>query len=185
MKTAVALLLLSGMIVRPQAGATTQQNSGSANQAGATLTSPPLPSSAPALETKIVDGGFVVRLAGSKVWKKSSEIQEPIVVGHLEGDQNIYLPTKAVKPPKAQRSGSPIVPENERRSHIPLRLTLHVVVDEKGKVDSATVDESPSPELATVARNAVQEWVFKPATLKDQAVATLMVIQIVIQPTER
>lgn len=77
----------------------------------------------------------VLKIALQDVIKQpSSQFNEPITVGVLDGDHKIYLPTKSVKLPEAIRREDPAFPTSERNSRKHGSVSLHVVVDNHGVV---------------------------------------------------
>lgn len=122
--------------------------------------------------------GFFVRRKGTSEWVECSKLNEPVVVGLLDGKNKIYAPSKAITPPKAKHTEPPDYPENERRAAHNGRAVLHIIVDDQGVVRFPTVDASPSPEFAKAAIDAVKKWSFKPASLNGQPIAVLVRIEM-------
>lgn len=130
-------------------------------------------------ELKIIPAkGFFVRRKGTSEWVESSKLNEPVVVGLLDGKSKIYAPSRAITPPKAKHTEPPDYPENERRAAHNGRAVLHVIVDDQGIVRLPTVDASPSPQFAKAAIDAVKKWNFKPASLNGQPIAVLVRIEM-------
>ena len=131
-------------------------------------------------EVKIAQGEFFVRQKGTREWKRSSKLNEPIAVGSVDGDQHkIYVGTKGLKPPKALRTEGPEFPPSERKSGKHGQVLLHIIVDDHGAVRFPTVDASPGPEFTSSALKSVNRWKFEPAKLKGRPVAALVAITMV------
>jgi TonB family protein len=126
-------------------------------------------------EVKIHRGQFLVRRKGTTSdWKRCSEMNEPIEVGVLDGDQKVYLATKAIILPKPLHAEQPKYPENWRTSGVPGEVSLHFVVDNHGVVRFPKIDVSTAPEFTAATLDAVNAWRFQPATLDGQPVAVLV-----------
>lgn len=125
-------------------------------------------------EVKIHKGKFLVRRKGASDWKRCSEMNEPIAVGVLDGDQKVYLATKVIIPPKPLHVEDPEYPENWRKSRVPGEVSLHFVVDDHGVVRFPKVDVSTAPEFTAATIDAVSNWHFQPAKLNGQPVAVLV-----------
>ena len=143
-----------------------------------TVVPPQIQSTSPDLsdfEVKSSDtGGFLVRRKGTSNWERSSTVNEPIAVGLLDGTQKVYIGTKSVKPPQALHTQEPEFPKRQLRSHVQRRVSLYVVVDDRGKVRFPTVDESPGADFSNAAIKAVEKWGFQPATLNGVPVPVLI-----------
>jgi TonB family protein len=133
-------------------------------------------SSSTDFEVKIVPEGFLVRQKRSQEWKLSGGLNEPIAVGVLDGNQKIYVMTKAIKRPKGKHLPDPDYPPGHSNGG---QISLHMVVDDQGTVRLPTVDVSPGPEFSQAAIEAVKKWTFKPATLNGQPVAVLIKAEFV------
>lgn len=117
-------------------------------------------------------GGFLVRRKGTSNWERSSTVDEPIAVGLLDGTQKVYIGTKSVKPQQALHTEEPEFPKRRLKSHVQWRVSLYVVVDDRGKVRFPTVDESPGADFSNAAIKAVEKWSFQPATLNGVPVGS-------------
>jgi hypothetical protein len=89
--------------------------------------------------------GFLVRQKGSQEWKLSGGLNEPIAVGVLDGNQTIYVMTKAIKRPKGKHLPDPDYPPGHSNGG---QISLHMVVDDQGTVRLPTVDVSPGGVFA-------------------------------------
>lgn len=127
-------------------------------------------------ELKIDNGQFLVRTKGASDWKQGFKINEPIVLGNLDGDRKVYLATKAIKPPKATHMVNPHYPESEMKSGKGGVVQLHVIVDDHGVVQLPVVDASPGSVFSAAAVEVLKKWTFKPATLQGNPVAVLITI---------
>lgn len=58
-------------------------------------------------EVKINPGELLVRRRGTLEWKHGWQFSEPIAVGVLDRDRNVYVVTKAIKPPKIKHTQDP------------------------------------------------------------------------------
>jgi TonB family protein len=125
-------------------------------------------------EVKIHKGEFLVRRKGTSDWKRCSEMDEPIVIGVLDGDQKVYLATKAISLPKSLHAEQPKYPENWRKLGVPGEVALHFVVDSQGVVRFPKIDVSTAPEFTAATLDAVKTWRFQPAKLNGQPVAVLV-----------
>lgn len=151
-----------------------RQESGAKVEAQAEFQTPPLSD----FEVKIVEGELLVRQKGSQEWKRSSKTHDLIAVGSLDGSHKIYVPTKAIKPPKAKHTEDPTYPPDERKAGKEGEVRLHIVVDEQGSVRTPTIDASSGPEFTKAAIEAVRMWTFEPAKLNGQPVAALITIKV-------
>jgi TonB family protein len=122
--------------------------------------------------------GFLVRRKGTSEWLESSKLSVPVVVGFLDETTKIYVPSKAVKPPKAKHMEPPNYPESEKKAGESGRAVVHIIVDDQGAVRLPTVAASPSPEFAKASIDAVKKWTFEPARLNGQPVAMLVKIEM-------
>ena len=122
--------------------------------------------------------GFLVRRKGTSEWRESSKLNVSVVVGLLDGKTKIYVPSKAVKPPKAKHMEPPNYPENEKKAGESGRAVVHIIVDDQGAVRLPTVAASPGPEFAKASIDAVKKWTFEPARLNGQPVAMLVRIEM-------
>jgi TonB family protein len=122
--------------------------------------------------------GILVRRKGTSEWIESMKLDEPVVVGLLDGTSKIYVPSKAVKPPKTKHMQPPKYPESEQQAGRKGEAFLHAIVDDRGTLRLLTVDASPSPEFAAASLDAVKKWTFKPARLNEKPVAVLMLIDM-------
>lgn len=137
--------------------------------------------SLPEFEVKFAQGEVLVRQKGTSEWKQSSKLKEPVAVGIIDGDQKIYVGTKAIKPPKPTHMQSPNYPPGETSSGLKRLVYLHIVVDEHGVVRSPSVDASPGPAFTQAALEAVKKWSFEPAKLDNQPIAVLVSITLSFQ----
>ena len=136
--------------------------------AGGAQTAAPAPSD---FETKLDHGHFLVRRKGTLEWKPSSQFNGPIAVDVLDGDQKIYVPTEAVKPPQPIHREDPNYPISQLKHG---SVSLHVVVDNHGVLRGPVVDEATGPEFAKAAMEAIKKWTFQPARLGEQPVAAVI-----------
>ena len=140
-----------------------------------TVVPPQIQSTSPDLsdfEVKSSDTGFLVRRKGTSNWERSYTVSEPIAVGLLDGTQKVYISTKSVKSPQVLHTQEPEFPKRQLKSHV--RVSLYVVVDDRGKVRFPTVDESPGADFSNTAIKAVEKWSFQPATLSGVPVPFLI-----------
>jgi TonB family protein len=169
-QTSIVKLLAISVFLLPSVLA--QQKSGGESEVQSVVqTAAPPPSD---FETKLDHGHFLVRRKGTLEWKPSSQFNEPITVGVLDGDHKIYLPTKSVKLPEAIRREDPAFPTSERNSRKQGLVSLHVVVDNHGVVREPIVDAATSPAFAEAAIEAMKKWTFQPAKLDGQPVAAVI-----------
>ena len=138
---------------------------------------PTLPASFSDFEVKIGHGKFLMRQKGSRKWRSSGEVKEPIAVGLLDGSRKIYLPTGAIELPKPKRHDDPDFPHSSGLTSGMGAVSMHVVIDENGTVRLPTVDTSSGVEYTKATAEAVQKWTFEPAKLNGQPVAVLLVIE--------
>jgi TonB family protein len=162
-----SLCLWASVVAQQEAGGNSEMQPGTQT--------PPVTS--PDFEMKIERGQILVRQKGSQEWKRSTELNEPVAVGLLDGSHKIYVVTKAIKPPRAKHSGVPEYPPDERGSGKEGRVSMHIVVDEQGAVRLPTVDASSGPKFAKAAIKAVKKWTFEPAKLNGQPVAALTIVE--------
>lgn len=92
------------------------------------------------------------------------------------GDGQTELPTVArQRPPKPDRDPKPrrrVAPSIERDwAHLDGTVILRSMIDESGRPTRITVVESSHPRLAEAAREAFEDWRFKPAREKGRTVA--------------
>lgn len=79
-------------------------------------------------------------------------------------------------PPVPVNKVQPNYPSSLLKNNIGGRVLISCVVDETGKVVSATVKQSAHPELDKAAISAVNKWKFKPATKAGRNVTAKCVI---------
>jgi TonB family protein len=151
-----------------------QQGSDSVGEASANRAILDSPSE---FEVKVVQGSLLVRKKGTSKWIEPSKLNEPVAVGHADG-QKVYVATKVIRPPKARHTQSPDYPESERKSGREGWVSLHIVVDEQGTVRFPTADESPGPQFTESAIEAVKKSTFEPAKLNGQPVAALVSVSM-------
>jgi TonB family protein len=156
------------------ASASMRQMDRSANDAQSGVQTAPVPLSD--FDLKIVQGVFFVRQKGTVEWKRSSKLSEPIAVALVDGDHKLYVPTKAINPPKALHMEDPDYPPSEKKSAKDGQVSLHIVVDDHGLVRFPTVDATPNAEFTSAALEAINKWRFEPAKLNGQPVAVLVII---------
>jgi TonB family protein len=161
---ATSVCLLASLLAQEKTGEESDVHS--SVQTGATSPSD--------FEVKIDDGQFWVRRKGTQEWRKSLQISEPIAVGSLDSDRKVYVATKAIKPPKAIHTEQPDFPDAERKSRKEGRVSVHIIVDEHGKVLNPIVDAGLGPAFDKAAIEAVKKWTFQPAKLDGQPVAVLV-----------
>ena len=79
----------------------------------------------------------------------------------------------------------PDVPEKVRATiHGKVPVSIWVTVDPGGNVSNASVDSpGPSKYFAKLALQAAQQWRFKPAQVKGQAVSSEWVLRFVFGQT--
>ena len=79
----------------------------------------------------------------------------------------------------------PDVPEKVRATiHGKVPVSIRVKVDSDGKVSNAAVDsQGPSKYFAKATLQAAQQWRFKPAQVKGQAVSSEWVLRFVFGQT--
>jgi TonB family protein len=137
----------------------------------------PTPSGAPLIfEVNTKNGEVLVRQGGTQEWKQSEKLNEPTVVGMLDGGDKIYVVTKAVKPPRAKHTDDPEYPSSERGNAG--RVFMHIIVNEQGSVRLPAVDESSGPNFSNAAIEAVKKWTFEPGKLDGRPVAALIGVEI-------
>jgi hypothetical protein len=169
---AMLIICAASFYLGPSAVARQETSGRSEMQAGV----PALPASFSDFDVKIGHGKLLIRQKGSQKWRPCSEVNEPLAVGLLEGNHRIYLPTKAIVPPKPIHTEDPVAPHSLQISRFSAVL-VHFVVDEHGAVRLPTVDASSGVEYTKATIEAVQKWTFEPAKLNGQAVAVLSVAQ--------
>jgi periplasmic protein TonB len=78
----------------------------------------------------------------------------------------------AIKHPKPLQTVEPIYPPEEKENKVEGAVICEVVINEQGKVESATVQKSSgSANLDQAAIDAIEKWTFEPATLDGKPVA--------------
>ena len=82
--------------------------------------------------------------------------------------QAVVLP-QGVTQGRLLRKVQPVYPESARRSYIQGTVLLNAIIDKDGRVRQLTPISGPK-ELVDAAIGAVQQWRYKPYTLKDEAV---------------
>lgn len=83
-----------------------------------------------------------------------------------------------VTPPVAIYSPQPKYPQEARLANKQGEITLAVVVDDKGHVQSAEITKGLSPELDKRALEAVRSWRFKPAIKNGKPVSVRVDIHV-------
>jgi TonB family protein len=161
---AISVFLLASVLAQQKRGGESEVQSG-------VQTAAPPPSD---FETKLDHGHFLVRRKGTLEWEPSSQFNEPITMGVLDGDQKIYVPTKSVNPPKEIHREDPAYPTSEKNSRKHGWVSLHAVVDNHGAVREPMVDAATSPAFAKAAIEAMEKWTFQPAKLDGQPVAAVI-----------
>ena len=71
--------------------------------------------------------------------------------------------TKVDEKPTPIKTAAPRYPSTLKRDGISGLAAVQVVIDEKGKVISATVVKSTHPDFDRPALEAIERWTFKPA----------------------
>jgi TonB family protein len=105
-------------------------------------------------------------------------------------DQNrIYTPDDAdvLRPVAVQRSMPTWVPANSFEAKQSFRGTLELLIDERGRVASATMTKSVRPGYDAELLKATANWTFKPATRRGVAVKYIyrMEVQVGRAPSPR
>jgi protein TonB len=98
----------------------------------------------------------------------------------LEGSDGtrIYLPCEPITPPVIKTKVTPIYPELARRSHLEGKIWLYALLGVNGHVSQLQVVAAPAFTLASAATDAVNQWVYQPASLHGEPVPTLFPIVV-------
>jgi TonB family protein len=122
------------------------------------------------LVTRIVGADWRVEGQSIVVFSVTPPPASPMLVGHL-GDDPLYKVDDAITTPLKISGPNPIYPEACRTERVMGRVTTDAVIDATGRVVDVTVVDSPDNRLSEAAMDAVQDWVFEPATLDGEPVA--------------
>ncbi len=78
--------------------------------------------------------------------------------------------------PEVVKKVMPEYPEAAKKDQIQGKVTLHVLVDAKGRVEKVQVSKTDAPILNEAAITSVKEWTFKPALKNGKPVAAWVMI---------
>lgn len=98
----------------------------------------------------------------------------------LEGSEGtrIYLPCEPITPPVIKTKVIPIYPESARRSRLEGKVWLYALLGVDGHPSQLQVVAAPSFTLASAATDAVNQWVYDPASLQGEPVPALLPIVV-------
>lgn len=88
----------------------------------------------------------------------------------------------SVSPPELVSSVAPVVPEVARKANVQGKVTLEVVIDEKGDVTSTKVLKGLPMGLDKAAAEAVKQWKYKPATSYGKPVKVYSTVNVTFPP---
>jgi protein TonB len=96
---------------------------------------------------------------------------------------DLDTPPKLVSATAASRAVQDAYPEQLKKAGIGGTVQVQFVVDEKGKVDPASVEvvAASLPQLGEAAKAAVQQIEFKPGTAKGSAVKSRVLLPLVFK----
>ncbi len=80
--------------------------------------------------------------------------------------------------PRVVEKVNPEYPPELRKEKLEGVVVLRAAIDERGRVTSAEVDESPHRAFSQAAREAVRQWRFEPGTVDGRPAATELTITI-------
>jgi TonB family protein len=106
--------------------------------------------------------------------------KEPTPAPALPAPRRVYngLDRNVVQPATLRQD----VPPFSGRVSTPALGAVEIVIDEQGRVESATVRASVNPAYDRSVVNATRSWSYRPATLDGKPVKFLKIIQIAIKP---
>jgi len=98
----------------------------------------------------------------------------------LEDNQGvrIYLPCEPVTAPTVKTKVKPHYPEFDRQHRIEGRVWLYALVGADGRPIQVEAIAEPSPSLASAAKDAVDQWMYEPATLDGKPVPALILFRV-------
>jgi len=111
-----------------------------------------------------------------------SSIAEPIAVGRRPDGTQVFVITKALKPPQVISTPEPQYTGEARKRRITSSVVFRAVVDQYGRVDAMQLVQPAGYGLDQAAALALAEWTFAPARLGDQPVAVLMTVGVQFHP---
>ena len=121
-------------------------------------------------EELIFDSGYVLHIRMKVRYMDFTPARATLKVTEVGEDENTTAPTGVAKPieggvlnSKATSLPKPVYPQEARRLKVSGRVTVHVVVDENGKVISAKATDGPLP-LREAAEAAARLATFEPTT---------------------
>jgi periplasmic protein TonB len=93
------------------------------------------------------------------------------------GDQ-ILRPGGDVHPPVLVRRVEPVYPEAARKARLEGDVMLEAIITSRGEIEEVRVVKSGGLFLDASARDAVERWKYRPATLNGRAVRVLLTVTI-------
>lgn len=88
-----------------------------------------------------------------------------------------------VSPPELVSSVPPEYPEVARKANVKGKVSLELIIDEKGDVTSAKVLKGLPMGLDRAASDAVKKWKYKPATSYGKPVKVYLPVTVTFPPT--
>jgi hypothetical protein len=86
-------------------------------------------------------------------------------------------------PPIAVKKKMPLWPQDLSGRYEGQQIALYAVINAEGKIGHFKVLQSPSSLLSEVLLAALEQWVFRPATMNGRPVAVKVVLGVAISPS--
>ena len=96
-------------------------------------------------------------------------------------DKSVVAPTAADQgfvPPYPITKEQPKLPAELVRKYLPRTVVVYAVITAEGKVEQASVKQSPDPQLNKLLLDALNKWTFRPGELNGNPVPVKMLLGI-------